>query len=112
MSDCERCEPGWCKRHGVDKSPRMVELCGSDDHPGYWHAWENGYGPGQKGKGLGDTVARAINTVSRGKIKPCGGCTQRRHTLNQMLPSGQETATAEQDATPTDDTARNPLPDA
>jgi hypothetical protein len=48
MSECEGCEPGWCERHKCNKSPRMVELCGSGEHPGYWHAWENGYGPGQK----------------------------------------------------------------
>ncbi len=29
-------------------------------------------------KGLGDTIARAIKTVSRGKIQECGGCTKRK----------------------------------
>jgi hypothetical protein len=37
---------GHCKRHGVDKSDRMVELCQTDEH--YWQAWESGAGPGQK----------------------------------------------------------------
>jgi hypothetical protein len=85
----------------------MVELCGSDEHPGYWHAWENGYGPGQRGKGLGDTVARAINTVTRGKVKPCGGCGHRRAALNQMLPSGSETVIDESPELSTGDTPRS-----
>ncbi len=37
-------------------------------------------------KGLGDTIARAINTVSRGTIKECGGCTQRKEFLNKVVP--------------------------
>ncbi len=37
-------------------------------------------------KGLGDTIARAINTVSGGKIKECGGCTQRKEFLNKVVP--------------------------
>jgi len=32
-------------------------------------------------KGLGDTIARAIKTVSRGKIEECGGCTKRKEFL-------------------------------
>jgi hypothetical protein len=107
MSECDNCEPGWCERHKCNKSPRMVELCGSADHPGYWHAWENGYGPGQKGKGIGDTVAKAINTVTRGKVRPCGGCGGRRAALNQMLPSDLGTATGESAEPQSDDTERN-----
>ena len=37
-------------------------------------------------KGLGDTVSRAIKTVTRGKIKECGGCQKRRDILNRMIP--------------------------
>ena len=37
-------------------------------------------------KGLGDTVSRVINRVSRGKIKECGGCENRKEYLNQMIP--------------------------
>ena len=37
-------------------------------------------------KGLGDTIARAINTVSRGKIQECGGCTKRKEFLNKVVP--------------------------
>ena len=37
-------------------------------------------------KGLGDTIARAIKTVSRGKIQECGGCTKRKEFLNKVVP--------------------------
>ena len=37
-------------------------------------------------KGLGDTIARAIKTVSRSKIKECGGCTKRKEFLNKKFP--------------------------
>jgi hypothetical protein len=37
-------------------------------------------------KGLGDTIARAIKTVSRGKIQECGGCTKRKEFLNKKFP--------------------------
>jgi hypothetical protein len=36
--------------------------------------------------GFGDTVSRAIKTVTRGKIKECGGCKKRRDILNRMIP--------------------------
>ena len=44
--------------------------------------WVKGYGD----KGLGDTVSRAIKTVSRGKIKECGGCKKRKKFLNNLMP--------------------------
>ena len=37
-------------------------------------------------KGLGDTVSRAINTLSRGTIKECGGCQKRKDYLNKLVP--------------------------
>jgi hypothetical protein len=37
-------------------------------------------------KGLGDTVSRVIKTVSRGKIKECGGCQKRKQYLNTLVP--------------------------
>jgi hypothetical protein len=37
-------------------------------------------------KGLGDTVSRVIKTVSRGKIKECGGCEKRKEYLNRVIP--------------------------
>jgi hypothetical protein len=36
--------------------------------------------------GFGDTVGRAINVVTRGKIKECGGCKKRKKFLNRMIP--------------------------
>tara|TARA_R110002020_G_scaffold273792_1_gene488966 strand:+ start:12482 stop:12742 length:261 start_codon:yes stop_codon:yes gene_type:complete len=37
-------------------------------------------------KGLGDTVKKVIDKVSRGKVKPCGGCKKRQEALNKILP--------------------------
>ena len=36
-------------------------------------------------KGLGDTISSIINTVSRGKIKECGGCKKRKKLLNKNV---------------------------
>ena len=36
--------------------------------------------------GFGDIVGRAINVVTRGKIKECGGCKKRKQFLNRMIP--------------------------
>ncbi len=38
-------------------------------------------------RGVGDHVAKLINTVTLGKIK-CGGCTERRADLNAAAPTG------------------------
>tara|TARA_R110000824_G_scaffold133430_2_gene296198 strand:+ start:9527 stop:9784 length:258 start_codon:yes stop_codon:yes gene_type:complete len=37
-------------------------------------------------KGLGDTVKKVIDKVSRGKVKPCGGCKKRQEALNKLMP--------------------------
>ncbi|SVB59241.1 uncharacterized protein METZ01_LOCUS212095 [marine metagenome] len=37
-------------------------------------------------KGIGDTISRVIKTVSRGKIKECGGCQKRKEYLNKKIP--------------------------
>ena len=36
-------------------------------------------------RGLGDTISTAISTVSRGKIKECGGCKKRKAWLNKKI---------------------------
>ncbi len=84
MTNCEGCEPGWCGRHQINKTPKLAELCRDESRPGYWEAWEGGYGPGQRAEGLGDRVAKAITTLTGGKIMPCGGCKQRQSTLNEF----------------------------
>jgi len=84
MTRCEECEPGWCKRHQVNKTPKLVELCRDESRPGYWEAWEGGYGPGQRADGLGDKVAKVITIATRGKTKPCLPCKKRQATLNDI----------------------------
>ena len=39
---------------------------------------------GNLARGLGDTLARVINSVTG--IKPCTGCDKRRETLNKWIP--------------------------
>ena len=44
------CEtPGFCKRHGVEKTAHLHKLCQTNKR--YWNAWEAGRGPGQNGDG-------------------------------------------------------------
>ena len=33
-------------------------------------------------KGLGDTISRAINSITGGIVKECGGCQKRKEYLN------------------------------
>tara|TARA_R100000963_G_C4615851_1_gene84801 strand:- start:544 stop:792 length:249 start_codon:yes stop_codon:yes gene_type:complete len=40
----------------------------------------------QPSKGLGDTVKKAIDKVTGGKLKPCKGCKKRREALNKVMP--------------------------
>lgn len=37
-------------------------------------------------RGAGDLLAKAIKTVTLGKVKPCGGCKGRQTALNRALP--------------------------
>lgn len=43
---------------------------------------------GQPSRGLGDTVAKAIQAVTFGKVKPCPPCKRRQEWLNKMFPYG------------------------
>ena len=40
----------------------------------------------KKSRGLGDTAAKVIHKVSRGKIKSCSGCKKRQKLLNKLVP--------------------------
>ncbi len=89
MIRCECPAAGFCDRHQVAKGERMHELCDHPDHPAYWDAWEAGYGPGQRSRGLGDVVAKTIVAATDGRVKQCGGCKQRQAKLNEIAPSRQ-----------------------
>ena len=41
-------------------------------------------------KGLGDTVSRAIKTVTAGKVRECNGCVVRKDYLNKIVPYNKE----------------------
>lgn len=91
----------------MQKSRREWELCKgiAANSPTcgktYWLAWEKGQigatappdpvlepeGFCDRGKGLGDTVAKAIKTATLGTVTPCGGCKQRAATLNHWMPA-------------------------
>lgn len=67
----------------------------------YWIAWERGMlgatAPANpvtnpaafctKSRGAGDQVARTIQVLTAGLVKPCGSCKDRQATLNHWLPS-------------------------
>jgi len=76
LADC-RCG-GNAIRTALDSHPAL-KVAGELLNP-----LEHGYGPGQKGKGIGDTVAKVINTATDGRLKPCGGCGERRKKLNEL----------------------------
>jgi len=42
-----------------------------------------------KSRGLGDTVAKIIKRVTRGRLKPCVGCKKRQKALNRLVPYKQ-----------------------
>ena len=37
-------------------------------------------------RGIGDTISRAINIMSRGHIKECDKCQERKTYLNKIVP--------------------------
>jgi hypothetical protein len=41
-------------------------------------------------KGLGDTIAKMIQTATLGTVKPCEPCKQRQATLNRLFPYGSK----------------------
>jgi len=41
-----------------------------------------------KSKGIGDTIKKVIDKVTRGKVKPCGKCKKRQEALNKLMPYG------------------------
>ena len=43
-------------------------------------------------KGLGDSVEKLIQKVSRGKIQPCGACEKRKKWLNEVMPYSKQKA--------------------
>ena len=52
--------------------------------------------------GIGDTLAKAIKSVTGGKVKPCKGCEKRREALNRMVPYNRKCKTCGE-ANKTDD---------
>lgn len=44
----------------------------------------------ERSRGLGDDIAKAIHWITRGWLKPCGGCRKRQAWLNRLLPYYKE----------------------
>ena len=42
--------------------------------------------PGYGSRGLGDTIKKAVDKLTGGKIKQSGGCKKRQKALNKLLP--------------------------
>ena len=81
---CERCRDLEGDRAWREMIARNFEVPGGEidwkcPHGLHW-------GDGGPIRGLGDLVAKAIKFVSRGRIKPCGGCKKRRKRLNELVP--------------------------
>ena len=88
MSDtqCE-CEfPGWCRRHGIIKSPHLYELCKT--RPDYFAAWESGSGPTQTKGGQGGPVDRATKELVDERLAVCKLCDQYRNHRCKLMSLG------------------------
>tara|TARA_R100000655_G_scaffold1785_3_gene6775 strand:+ start:1519 stop:1743 length:225 start_codon:yes stop_codon:yes gene_type:complete len=46
----------------------------------------NNCGDQKKSMGLGDSIAKAIQTATLGKVTPCDGCKKRKDFLNRLVP--------------------------
>ena len=82
---------GWCKLWAAHTNGQFCGLClrRGQDHIGVVFARRDHKAipvAPKKARGAGDTVAKAIHTVSRGRIKPCGGCKKRQKKLNEIVP--------------------------
>jgi hypothetical protein len=66
MSECKCVMRGFCERHRVRKSDRMVKLCQTNDD--YWRAWEEGSGPGQFRK-LTDRQVKRLVRIQRNVLR-------------------------------------------
>jgi hypothetical protein len=51
-----------------------------------WKKIAKAMGKSAPSRGLGDTIARAIQAVTLGTVKPCGGCKKRQEALNKLVP--------------------------
>jgi len=48
------------------------------------------YRDGAPDRGLGDTIARVIKTVTFGKVNPCPSCLKKIDRINAAVPYAQE----------------------
>lgn len=103
-TNCECPLAGFCKRHGVEKSRTMHELCQTRED--FFNAWEECRGPKQKedcvpnkSRGLGDTIAKiakktGVDKLVKGAMSLLGksdcGCNKRRKALNKAVPYSSE----------------------
>ena len=71
--NCGIANGGCCKINAYQKPSHglCLNICNQYDGPD---------------RGLGDSIKRAIQTLTAGKIKPCLACKKRQHKLNQLLP--------------------------
>lgn len=103
MTRCQCGGPGWCERHGVQKTPHYHHLCQTRED--YFQLWEQGRGPGQirpdgagqasKSPGWGDrlettltkmgiTEERYVAVKAKFGLPPCCGCAARKAWLNKV----------------------------
>lgn len=79
--------PFYCRLHGVEKTKHFHTLC--QQRPDYFQLWQEGRGPRQvtpnpdRWYRPGTWLARAIKTVTFGKIAPCTSCNSRAAQLDR-----------------------------
>lgn len=93
---------GCCERHRMQKSSHLHKLCVErEDYRRLWDRKAEGRQPPapqqEKGKsrGLGDTVAKVIQVVTFGVVKPCRKCKKRQAKLNRLFPYDARSGDAE-----------------
>ena len=78
---CRNRENGYKFRESLSKAFKLPNDEINFECP-YGKEWEHK----SKSKGLGDTLKKAIEKVTLGKVKPCGGCKKRQEKLNKLFP--------------------------
>jgi hypothetical protein len=94
MTGCQCHGPGYCERHGVNKTKTWFALCKTSEK--YFSAWEQGKGPGQKfGKsGTEPTIVKKAWNLAASLAKfVCDGfklATKEEYTRRMMICDGCE----------------------
>lgn len=73
MLACDHWQQARCAKGLHDGEPTVEQCFACDQYEG-------------PARGAGDVVAKAIDAVTFGKVKKCGGCNKRQVKLNAVVP--------------------------